>query len=172
MPLRTRIEINFLFVLSRVMAQWLIITCSELDEWICWRLLFTVCLNHSQLQGRNQSSAEPFFHDCLGLTQFWLDWTTLTSISCRQGPRTENKAVLLSLACLLGFPRDRCPAIPLAPRLLPNRGLDAKQKIAPVFLSACLFERVYLATAFWLHSLMLWANSSQYCLLLILSTKM
>jgi hypothetical protein len=37
------------------------------------------------------------------------------------------------------------------------------ENTAPVLLAACLFEHVYLATGFfWLHSLMLSANPSQY----------
>jgi hypothetical protein len=53
-------------------------------------------------------------------------------------------------ACLLGFPRDRYPASPLARWLLPSNGLGANhiENTAPVLLAACLFERVYLDKGF------------------------
>jgi hypothetical protein len=45
-------------------------------------------------------------------------WTQLlfpySLISSRHGPRTENTALLLFRACLLGFPSDRYPSCPLA----------------------------------------------------------
>jgi hypothetical protein len=37
------------------------------------------------------------------------NWTTLILISSRHGPRTENTALRLLHACLLGFPLDRYP---------------------------------------------------------------
>jgi hypothetical protein len=74
----------------------------------------------------------------------------LILISSRHGPRTENTALLLLRACLLGLPRDRYPASPLARWLLPGNDLSANriENTAPVMLAACLFERVYLATGF------------------------
>jgi hypothetical protein len=93
------------------------------------------------------------------------NWTTLTLVSFRHGPHTENTALLSLLACLLGFSRECYAASPLARWLLPSNGLGANhiENTAPVLLAACLFERVYIATGvFWLHSLMLWANPSQY----------
>jgi hypothetical protein len=75
-------------------------------------------------------------------------WNTLTLISSRHGPRTENTALPLLRACLLEFPRDRYPASLLARWMLPSNGLGANHigNTAPVLLLACLFQRVYLAT--------------------------
>jgi hypothetical protein len=55
-------------------------------------------------------------------------------------------------ARLLGFPRDRYPASTLARWLLPSNGFGANhmENTAPVFLAACLFERVYVETVFFL----------------------
>jgi hypothetical protein len=63
---------------------------------------------------------------------------------------SQKTYFLLLRACLLGFPHDRYPASPLARWLLPSNGLDANhiEDTAPVFLTACLFERVYLTTGF------------------------
>jgi hypothetical protein len=141
------------------MAAWVIITGSGLDDYIYWRLVCTISLNYNQLQRtHNQSSTEPSSltaddspHSRSRSTTH-SNWTTLTlrSTSSQHGPRTENTALLLLRACLLGFPRDRYPASPLARWLLPSNGLDANhiENTAPVILAACLFERVYLATGF------------------------
>jgi hypothetical protein len=78
---------------------------------------------------------------------------------------TENTGLLLLRACLLGFPRDRFPASPLERWLLPSDGLGAnhKENTISVLLAACLFERVLPRKGvFWLLSLMLRANPSQY----------
>jgi hypothetical protein len=68
--------------------------------------------------------------------------------------------ILLLRAHLLGFPRDRYPASPLALWLLPSNVLGGNhtENTAPVFLAVCLPSNGFL----WLHSLMLQANSSQY----------
>jgi hypothetical protein len=129
--------------------------------WIEWmRLLtayFTITRNRNQLQELtinlqpNPSSLtdEDSIHS-RSRSMTPSNWTTLTLISSRHGPRTENTARLLLHLCVLEFPRDRYPASPLARWLLPSNGLGAKhiENIAPVFLAKCLFERVYLATGF------------------------
>jgi hypothetical protein len=55
------------------MAPWLIRTGFESDDWIYWHLLY----NHSH----NQSSAEPFFLDCLGLATFSFSFYDYLSLS-------------------------------------------------------------------------------------------
>jgi hypothetical protein len=106
----------------------------------------------------NQSSAKSFFLECRALVLFSFtfygiqdcpsNWTTLTLIFSRHGPRIENTDLLLLSACLLGPPRERHPASPLGRWLLPSHGLGANHiyDIALVLLVACLFEYVYLST--------------------------
>jgi hypothetical protein len=63
---------------------------------------------------------------------------------------TQIIVILLLLAYLLGSPRDRYPANPLARWLLPSNDLGANhiENTTPVLLVACLFESIYLATGF------------------------
>jgi hypothetical protein len=139
------------------MAPWLIITGSGLDDWIYWHLLIRSLL----IAIHSQSSAEPFFLDRRGLATFSFSFydlprcTLLYSVLwpltiLRHGPRTENTTPLLLRTCLLGLPRDRYPASPLARWLLPSIVLDVNhiENIAPVLLASCLLERVSLATGF------------------------
>jgi hypothetical protein len=126
-----------------------------LDYWIYWQLLL-----QSLLITINYKYSQSIFYRTL---LFWLagdslhsrsrsttlsNWTTLTLISSGHGPRTENTALLLLRACLLGFPRYLCPSSPLVRWMLLNNGLGANhiENTAPVLLVACLFESVYLAT--------------------------
>jgi hypothetical protein len=59
-------------------------------------------------------------------------------------------ALLLLLACPLGFSRDRCRASRLERWLLPRNGFGGNyiENTAPVILASCLLERVYLSTCF------------------------
>jgi hypothetical protein len=78
----------------------------------------------------------------------------LILISSGHGSRTENTVLLLLRACLLGCPRDRYPARPLAPLLLFTNRLGANYIVntAPVLLAACLnvfnWQRGFLAPLF------------------------
>jgi hypothetical protein len=160
------------------MATWLIITGSGLDDWIYLRLLCKVSLNHNQLPELTIIGfIDAFFVQSLlitinyqnSLSIFsltllpWLpracpihllvlrrlsNWITLTLISSRHRPHTENTALLLLRECPLGFPCDLYPTSPLALWLVLNNGLGANhiEHTATVLLAACLFERVYLAT--------------------------
>jgi hypothetical protein len=103
---------------------------------VCWLTLHSWTLNSTQLLNR----------------------TMLTLIFSRHGPHTENTALLLLRACLLGFPHDRYPASPVAHWLMPSNGLDTDhvENTAPVLLAVCLSSN----GVFWLPSLMLWANPS------------
>jgi hypothetical protein len=132
---------------------WLIITGSGLDDWTYWQRLvqslLTIDYNSSQsIFGRTLFLWLPRTHSILVL--LLSNWTTLTLMSSRHGPCTENIALLLLRACLLGFTRDRYPASPLARRLIRSNSLDVNhiENIVPVLLAACLFERVYLVTGF------------------------
>jgi hypothetical protein len=128
---------------------------SGLDDWIYLHLLCTISLNHNQLQeiiinlhpSPSSLTAEDPLHST-SRSKTHSNGTTLTLISSRHGPRTENTALLSLRECLLGFPRDRYPASPLALWLLPSNTLGANhiKNTAPVYLAACLFERVCLAT--------------------------
>jgi hypothetical protein len=117
--------------------------------WIGWLDLLapscTVAPNYNQ----SSLTAEDSPHSSLRSATPY-NWTTLTLVSSRHGPRTENTALLLLHALLLGFPRDCYPASPLARWLLISNGLCANhiEYTAAVLLTACLFERVYLATSF------------------------
>jgi hypothetical protein len=96
--------------------------------WIGWLDLLTpsvtISLNRNQLQeltlnlqpNPSSSTAEDSPHS---RSTILYNWTTLTLMSSRHGPHTENTALLLLRVCLLGFPRDRYPASPLARWLLP-----------------------------------------------------
>jgi hypothetical protein len=156
-------------------AAWLIITGSGLDDWIYYRLLCRIYLNHNQLQELaislqpNPSSltAEDSPHSRSRSTTH-SNWTTQTL--SRHGPRTENTALLFLRACLLGFPRDRYPASPLARWLL----LATAEGRTHRKHRSCIVGRVFVWTClpsngfFWLHGLMLWANPLQYSKLWLL----
>jgi hypothetical protein len=142
------------FILWRVWSS--VITNNGL--WIRWLDLltasFAITRNHNQLQELainlqpNPSSltAEISLHS-LSLSTAHSNWSTLTLISFRHGPHTENIALLLLRACLFGFPYDRYPARSFARWLLPSNCLGANhiENTTPVLLAACSFERVYLA---------------------------
>jgi hypothetical protein len=55
-------------------------------------------------------------------------------ITPRHGPSTENTGLLLLLACLLGFSRDRYPASPLVRWLLPSNARRADPKRTLIIL--------------------------------------
>jgi hypothetical protein len=116
------------------MAAWLIIRGSGLDDWIYWRLLLQsllITVKYKNSQSVFNRTLLPWLlrtHSCSHSTTDWtaspeLNWTVLTLISSRHEPRTENTALLLLRAYLLGFPCDRYPASPLARWLLPSSGL-------------------------------------------------
>jgi hypothetical protein len=125
--------------------------------WFVLTASFTITHNHDQLQELtislqlNPSSLtaeDPLHsHSC---SMAHSNSTMLTLISSRHGPRTENTALLLLRACLLGFPCDHYPASPLVCWRLPSNRLGANyiENTAPVLLAACLFACVYLATGF------------------------
>jgi hypothetical protein len=80
-------------------------------------------------------------------------------MNLRHGPRTENTALVLSLAYLLGFPRDRYPDSPLARWLLPDnyRTTDTKRtRLLLLFVRLNLFTKSLPGNGvFWLYALML-----------------
>jgi hypothetical protein len=91
---------------------------------------------------------------------------TANLISSWHGPCTENTALLLLRAHLLGFPRDGYQGSPLARWLLPSNGRITDTKRTPlILLFVCLnvfTESLPSNGIFWPHGLMLWVNPSQY----------
>jgi hypothetical protein len=130
------------------MAPWLIITGSGLDYWIYWQLILqslVITINYKNSQSIISRTLLPWLQTTRSVLRL-----SLTLTSTRHEPRTENTALLLLRACILGFPRVRNTDNPLARWLLPSNGLGANhiENTTPVFLAACLFGRVYLATGF------------------------
>jgi hypothetical protein len=141
------------------MAQWLIIiiTGCGLDDCIYWQLLLqslVITINYQELtinlQPNPSSLTAEDSHHSRSRSTTPSNWTTLTLISSRHGPLVEITALPQLRAHLLGFPRDHYPASPLARCLLLSNGLGVNyiEVTASVFMPACLFDSVYIATGF------------------------
>jgi hypothetical protein len=84
------------------------------------------------MTANNQFSAEPFFLDRQGLSASHsmtdCKQLSLSPITLWHGPCSENTALILLCARVLGFPHDRYPGSPLTRWLLPRNSCSTDPK--------------------------------------------